>query len=119
MADGIESRQQGAGEATHSEPPTADTKAFRFGRKPTPAQDSGAQGEGTSVSARFPSVTLKLAMDRNGAVDDMSEGPKRFTSQASLDAGKGVGWRCACAAFSGTYLSVARFSAREEVGAMR
>ncbi|CAM9916983.1 unnamed protein product, partial [Laminaria digitata] len=36
--------------------------------------------------ARFPSVTLKLAMDRNGAVDDMSEGPKRFTSQASLDA---------------------------------
>ncbi|CAM9642558.1 unnamed protein product [Ectocarpus sp. 12 AP-2014] len=34
----------------------------------------------------MPSVTLKLAMDRNGAVDDMSEGPKRFTSQASLDA---------------------------------
>lgn len=43
------------------------------------------------MGARFPSVTLKLAMDRNGAVDDMSEGPKRFTSQASLDAGEDVG----------------------------
>lgn len=32
-----------------------------------------------------------MAMDRNGAVDDMSEGPKRFTSQASLDAGEDVG----------------------------
>lgn len=44
-------------------------------------QHWGSAGEG------MPSVTLKLAMDRNGAVDDMSEGPKRFTSQASLDAG--------------------------------
>jgi len=40
---------------------------------------------------RLPSVTLKLAMDRNGAVDDMSEGPKRFTSQESLDAGERTG----------------------------
>ena len=66
-----------------------------FGRRPTPAEDAGAPGEEASVAARFPSVTLKLAMDRNGAVDDMSEGPKRFTSQASLDAGEG-------ATFSGT-----------------
>eukprot|EP00904_Undaria_pinnatifida_P006450 jgi/Undpi1/2935/HiC_scaffold_14.g06312.m1 len=51
-----------------------------------PAEGTGATGDGASVGARFPSVTLKLAMDRNGAVDDMSEGPKRFTSQASLDA---------------------------------
>lgn len=44
-----------------------------------------------SVGEGMPSVTLKLAMDQNGAVDDMSEGPKRFTSQASLDAGDKAG----------------------------
>lgn len=42
----------------------------------------------TALRQGMPSVTLKLAMDRNGAVDDMSEGPKRFTSPASLDAGE-------------------------------
>lgn len=42
--------------------------------------------------ARVPLVTLKLAMDRNGAVDDESEGPKRFTSNASLDAGEWLDW---------------------------
>lgn len=42
---------------------------------------------------RVPSVTLKLAMDRNGAVDDMAEGPKRFTSQESLDAGEEIDTR--------------------------
>jgi RibD C-terminal domain len=31
-------------------------------------------------------VTLKIALDQQGAVDDLSEGPKRFTSEASLDA---------------------------------
>lgn len=41
----------------------------------------------------MPSVTLKLAMDRNGAVDNMAEGPKRFTSQESLDAGEKTGMR--------------------------
>ena len=45
---------------------------------------------GAGVGEGMPSVTLKLAVDRNGAVDDMSEGPKRFTSPTSLDAG---GWR--------------------------
>ena len=45
---------------------------------------AGAGGKGRGA----PSVTLKLAMDRNGAVDDMAEGPKRFTSQESLDAGE-------------------------------
>ena len=95
VGEGIDARQQRAVEAAQSEPPT-DT-AFRFSRKPRPAVDAG---EGKSIGARFPSVTLKLAMDRNGAVDDMSEGPKRFTSQASLDAGEGAGWQRACAAFS-------------------
>lgn len=46
-----------------------------------------------------PSVTLKIAVDRNWAVDDLSDGPKRFTSQASLDAGATSGRRqlsCSC-----------------------
>lgn len=55
---------------------------FQRGRPTPPAAVVGAKGKGA------PSVTLKLAMDRNGAVDDMAEGPKRFTSQESLDAGE-------------------------------
>ena len=31
-------------------------------------------------------VTLKLALDRNGAVDDLGDKAERFTSPASLDA---------------------------------
>lgn len=42
---------------------------------------------GSGMGEGMPSVTLKLALDRGGAVDDMSEKPKRFTSPASLDAG--------------------------------
>ena len=33
-----------------------------------------------------PEVTLKIAMDRNGAVDDLGDKAERFTSPASLDA---------------------------------
>lgn len=54
-------------------------------------------GAGAGPGCRMPSVTLKLAMDRNGAVDDLSEGPKRFTSHASLNAGEvvsGGGFYC-------------------------
>ena len=34
---------------------------------------------------RRPIVTVKLAVDANGSVDDRSEAPQRFTSQACLD----------------------------------
>ncbi|KAG5178331.1 riboflavin biosynthesis protein [Tribonema minus] len=40
---------------------------------------------GGAASSR-PLVTLKLAVDQQGAVDDRSEAPKRFTSSESLDA---------------------------------
>ncbi|CAM9989789.1 unnamed protein product [Ectocarpus sp. 6 AP-2014] len=68
-----------AAEATAAGAPMADG-ATRFERGGAAVTESRGRGRG------MPSVTLKLAMDRNGAVDDMSEGPKRFTSQASLDA---------------------------------
>eukprot|EP00752_Nemacystus_decipiens_P018251 g16377.t3 len=63
----------GGGEATGT------TVRFESGRRPV-AADVGERERGV------PSVTLKLAMDRTGAVDDMAEGPKRFTSRESLDA---------------------------------
>lgn len=56
--------------------------------KPKTAQEWGTAATGGSGSNVYPSVTLKLAMDRNGAVDDLSDGPKRFTCQDSLDAGE-------------------------------
>ncbi|CAM9130308.1 unnamed protein product [Ectocarpus sp. 13 AM-2016] len=68
-----------AAEATAVGTPMAEG-ATRFERGGAALTESRGGGRG------MPSVTLKLAMDRNGAVDDMSEGPKRFTSQASLDA---------------------------------
>ncbi|CAM9260271.1 unnamed protein product [Ectocarpus sp. 12 AP-2014] len=68
-----------AAEATAAGTPMAEG-ATRFERGGAAVTESRGRGRG------MPSVTLKLAMDRNGAVDDMSEGPKRFTSQASLDA---------------------------------
>lgn len=61
-----------------------DTKGSAAQSKLT-VTDWGTSGSG------LPSVTLKLAMDRNGAIDDLSSGPKRFTCQASLDAGKRAG----------------------------
>lgn len=70
-----------AAEATAAGTPMAEG-ATRFERGGAAVTESRGRGRGV------PSVTLKLAMDRNGAVDDMSEGPKRFTSQASLDAGE-------------------------------
>lgn len=40
-----------------------------------------------ATGSMSPSVTLKMAIDVQGAVDDLSDGAKRFTSPASLDAG--------------------------------
>lgn len=61
--------------------------AMRFERGSSAAAKAAKAAAG-GERKRLPSVTLKLAMDRNGAVDDMSDGPKRFTSQESLDAGE-------------------------------
>jgi len=35
---------------------------------------------------KVPEVTLKIALDKNGAVDDLTQKPERFTSEESLDA---------------------------------
>ncbi|CAM9629334.1 unnamed protein product [Scytosiphon promiscuus] len=69
-----------AGEATASAARSPEGKAALERGK------SSARVVFDRKETRVPSVTLKLAMDRNGAVDDMAEGPKRFTSQESLDA---------------------------------
>ncbi|CAM9218699.1 unnamed protein product [Ectocarpus fasciculatus] len=69
-----------AAEATTATGTPVGEGATRFERGGAAVMASRGRGRG------MPSVTLKLAMDRNGAVDDMAEGPKRFTSQASLDA---------------------------------
>lgn len=53
--------------------------------------ERGQAAETRGNGKGMPSVTLKLAIDRNGAVDNMAEGPKRFTSQESLDAGEQTG----------------------------
>ena len=39
-----------------------------------------------ALTAPHVEVTLKIAMDRNGAVDDLGDKAERFTSPASLDA---------------------------------
>ena len=41
---------------------------------------------------RRPIVTVKLAVDANGSVDDRSEAPQRFTSEACLDEVHRFGW---------------------------
>ena len=43
---------------------------------------------GSAAESTAPVVTLKLAVDKNGAVDDLGLTAKRFTSPESLDAGK-------------------------------
>ena len=48
---------------------------------------SSSSSSSSSVStASFPVVTLKIAVDKNGAVDDLGLAAKRFTSAESLDA---------------------------------
>ena len=39
-----------------------------------------------ALTAPHVEITLKIAMDRNGAVDDLGDKAERFTSPASLDA---------------------------------
>ncbi len=48
---------------------------------------SSSSSSSSSLSkASFPVVTLKIAVDKNGAVDDLGLAAKRFTSAESLDA---------------------------------
>lgn len=70
-----------------------------------------------STDSGLPSVTLKLALDRNGAVDDLSDGPKRFTCPTSLDQGA-VPWFSmeACTSYPAVHTLRYRVSESQTLG---